>query len=97
MLEALGFRFLHPLAPSFPVSSTVDLEAAVAALKKGNGTVNAPRWPMRGWHVHTEHPLELCVRTPSHRTRSISLFPFQLLHYQLLLYCWRLLGHVVKL
>jgi hypothetical protein len=53
ILEILGFAFLHPFKPNVPpqllkpsnLSPTVQFEA--------------PRWPFRGTHYHTEHPLEL--------------------------------------
>jgi hypothetical protein len=52
LLEQLGFAFLHPLAPTLPPdlampSSPVDVR-------------DSPRWPVRGLHIHTMHPLELC-------------------------------------
>ena len=47
----MGFGFLHPLAPSLP--SSVDLTLVETTVKP------APRWRLRGWHVHTEHPIEL--------------------------------------
>ncbi|MEM6789290.1 MAG: hypothetical protein AAF715_17345 [Myxococcota bacterium] len=50
-LEELGFGFLHPLAPSLP-----------AAVTWPSGPVDhreSPRWPVRGLHLHTMHPLEL--------------------------------------
>jgi len=53
VLEALGFGFLHPLEPVIP--ENLDLESALAL----NGSIEAPYWPYRGWHHHTEHPLEL--------------------------------------
>ena len=52
ILDTLGFGFLHPLQPVVP--GGLDLEAAAAL----NGT-HTPYWPYRGWHHHTEHPLEL--------------------------------------
>ena len=50
-LEMAGFGFLHPLAPSLP--DAFDFAAVVDTV------VQAPRWRLRGWHVHTEHPIEL--------------------------------------
>jgi len=52
ILEIIGFAFLHPFKPSVPPqllkpSSTSSLQ------------FEAPRWPFRGTHYHTEHPLEL--------------------------------------
>eukprot|EP00928_Gymnodinium_smaydae_P043028 TRINITY_DN28919_c0_g1_i1.p1 TRINITY_DN28919_c0_g1~~TRINITY_DN28919_c0_g1_i1.p1 ORF type:complete len:1089 (+),score=259.45 TRINITY_DN28919_c0_g1_i1:60-3269(+) len=55
VLEALRFSFLHPLegglAPAFPPSAAELL--ALGLIKE------IPRWPVRGMHYHTEHPLEL--------------------------------------
>lgn len=49
LLEQLGMRFLHPLAPTVTVSDTLpNVERS-----------EAPRWPIRAWHIHTQHPLEL--------------------------------------
>ncbi|MFO0725787.1 MAG: hypothetical protein U1E65_18530 [Myxococcota bacterium] len=49
-LEALGFAFLHPLAPHRPqglgAAPALDLEST-------------PRWRIRGLQLHTMHPLEL--------------------------------------
>ncbi len=49
-LEALGFAFLHPLAPTIPDG---------LALSAPVDRAEAPHWPFRGWHLHTTHPLEL--------------------------------------
>jgi hypothetical protein len=48
LLEQLGFAFIHPLQPFIPEGISV----------KTVDTVQNPRWPMRTWHVHTQHPLE---------------------------------------
>ncbi len=49
LLEALGMRFLHPLEPTVaPVESLPELDLQ-----------EAPHWPVRTWHIHTQHPLEL--------------------------------------
>ncbi len=50
-LEALGVAFLHPLAPTLPAA----LAPPAAPLDRRE----APRWPQRGLHLHTMHPLEL--------------------------------------
>jgi len=51
LLKELGYGFLHPLEQLIPSpfrlpSSPVDV-------------TEMPRWGVRGWHYHTEHPLEL--------------------------------------
>lgn len=51
VLEDMGFRFLHPLRPSIP--QEVRTPRATAP------RVESPRWPTRGIHLHTMHPLEL--------------------------------------
>jgi hypothetical protein len=71
-LERLGFAFLHPLAPSVPRALDFDFDRAFHALarpvdgaRSGHGAqpdevvAETPHFPMRGWHIHTEHPLEL--------------------------------------
>lgn len=50
-LEAMGFAFLHPLQPLVP--STLAWGALTTIVKP------QPRWPLRGFHIHTQHPLEL--------------------------------------
>lgn len=50
-LEALGYAFLHPLAPTRPAS----LPATAPEVDRAE----APRWPIRGLQIHTMHPLEL--------------------------------------
>lgn len=57
-LEALGFAFLHPLEPIIPHTlrlGTNDLSEPIS----GINVVESPRWPERGLHLHTQHPLEL--------------------------------------
>ena len=51
LLEELGFAFLHPLDPTLPDALT----PPAAGLHR----VESPRWPQRGIHLHTMHPLEL--------------------------------------
>jgi hypothetical protein len=49
-LEELGFAFFHPLQPISPV------------LLRQPDTLHreeSPRWHYRGFHIHTQHPLEL--------------------------------------
>src|SRR5262249_26054538 len=50
-LEAVGFAFLHPLAPTIP--------GEIALPRAGVEIVSSPRWAKRGIHLHTQHPLEL--------------------------------------
>lgn len=50
LLEALGFDFLHPLAPTRPPALTWP-----DALDR----TEAPYWRIRGLQLHTMHPLEL--------------------------------------
>ena len=49
VLLQMGFSFLHPLEPTMP---------SICNIVFRNDTQN-PYWPVRGWHIHTEHPLEL--------------------------------------
>jgi hypothetical protein len=51
ILEEMGFAFLHPLAPSPPVATTVP--------RDGLDLREVPRWTERTMHIHTMHPLEL--------------------------------------
>jgi len=51
LLEELGFAFLHPLEPLRPATITLPTTALDRA--------ESPHWPIRGWHVHSQHPLEL--------------------------------------
>jgi hypothetical protein len=51
LLEAVGFTFLHPLAPTDPPALT-PLSPALALRE-------VPRWRKRTIHLHTQHPLEL--------------------------------------
>lgn len=50
-LETMGFAFMHPLAPTVPAR----LPQAPPLLDEAD----APRWPLRGQHLHTQHPTEL--------------------------------------
>ena len=50
LLERLGFRFLHPLAPEAPTEL-----ATTGAFT----TTERPRLATRGIHLHTMHPIEL--------------------------------------
>lgn len=58
LLERLGFAFLHPLQPYAPAKLSLFLE-------EDKGKLNElmihrrPHWPERGFHYHTQHPLEL--------------------------------------
>ena len=51
-LEAMGFAFTHPLSPIYPAS--LQPPAALSAPH-----VHRFAWPIRSWHYHTEHPLDL--------------------------------------
>ena len=51
LLEQVGFAFLHPLEPTVPK----DLPTQVTPVTM----TDSPRWPVRGMHVHSQHPLEL--------------------------------------
>lgn len=59
VLELLGFAFLHPMDPI--IASTVNY-LVYRGDKLGNldniDIIEAPYWPMRTWHIHTQHPLE---------------------------------------
>jgi hypothetical protein len=50
-LEATGFGFLHPLAPTKP--------AQFAIPNTPIDQHESPRWHVRGLHLHTQHPIEL--------------------------------------
>lgn len=50
LLELLGYHFLHPLEPIVPEQIQWPEIASIQ---------EAPRWPIRTWHIHTQHPLEL--------------------------------------
>lgn len=52
-LELLGFAFLHPLSPIAP--SVIGLSLP----RSGLDLTEAPHWPIRIFHHHTQHPLEL--------------------------------------
>lgn len=52
-MEMLGFAFMHPLAPHAPQSVGVFTD------RIGMDYIEAPRWPIRTFHYHTQHPLEL--------------------------------------
>lgn len=52
LLEALGFGFLHPLAPMAPEGLAVPTASSI-------DRTSAPRWKKRATHLHTQHPLEL--------------------------------------
>jgi hypothetical protein len=58
LLELLGFGFLQPLAPTIPTHLTIPAASDFDSQSDLHQT-SAPRWPIRTWHVHTQHPLEL--------------------------------------
>ena len=51
LLKQLGYGFLHPLETIIPSEYRVSSD--------GIDIVESPKWVSRGWHYHTEHPLEL--------------------------------------
>jgi len=51
-LEELGFGFLHPLKPVVPTELCIRPPLPIHQRA-------SPRWPERGFHIHTQHPLEL--------------------------------------
>ena len=53
VLERLGFAFLHPLSPAAPAALNT------SAFPDGLRETHSPAHRFRGFHVHTEHPLEL--------------------------------------
>lgn len=57
VLEILGAAFLHPLSPAMP--ATLALPSTGAAAAAAVSEVEAPGLAFRGFHTHTEHPLEL--------------------------------------
>lgn len=50
LLEQLGFAFLHPLQATLP--QQLNWSGLIAQQE-------SPHWPIRAWHIHTQHPLEL--------------------------------------
>jgi hypothetical protein len=52
LLELVGVRFMHPLSPTV-------LEHSSFSIESGINVTETPHWPLRGWHYHTQHPLEL--------------------------------------
>mmetsp|Transcript_74333 Transcript_74333/g.131508 ORF Transcript_74333/g.131508 Transcript_74333/m.131508 type:complete len:863 (-) Transcript_74333:126-2714(-) len=52
VLQRLGFGFLHPLKPVYPVSLP-------GPLPELEDIIAEPRWKLRGTHYHTQHPLEM--------------------------------------
>jgi len=50
LLEQLGYAFLHPLEPTIATDTTPLIISDVE---------ESPYWPLRVWHIHTQHPLEL--------------------------------------
>ncbi|WP_372370089.1 hypothetical protein [Candidatus Uabimicrobium sp. HlEnr_7] len=50
LLQQMGFAFLHPLEPTLPTKLTIP--QTIDSQEK-------PYWPIRAWHLHTQHPLEL--------------------------------------
>lgn len=66
-LERMGVFFLKPLQPVVPAmltlpgapASGVGADAVAAAAARALADAQAPHWQFRGWHYHSEHPLEL--------------------------------------
>eukprot|EP01113_Clastostelium_recurvatum_P042979 TRINITY_DN7036_c0_g1_i7.p1 TRINITY_DN7036_c0_g1~~TRINITY_DN7036_c0_g1_i7.p1 ORF type:complete len:752 (-),score=122.33 TRINITY_DN7036_c0_g1_i7:305-2290(-) len=54
-MDLLGFAFLHPLQPYIPSALNFTLPSNTSSLT----TIEKPFFPFRGWHVHTQHLLEL--------------------------------------
>ena len=52
-LELLGYAFLHPLEPFIPQKIELKLSSLHPAI------THSPQWPIRIFHYHTQHPLEL--------------------------------------
>ena len=50
LLERMGIAFLHPLEPTYPQQLSISLPLV---------DKQSPHWPVRAWHIHTQHPLEL--------------------------------------
>ena len=50
LLQQIGFRFFHPFAPKIP--QTLRVAPGILISEK-------PHWPIRGFHLHTMHPIEL--------------------------------------
>ena len=55
-LELLGFSFLHPLSPLKPASLSIDSSLFT---ENSLNITESPYWPIRIFHHHTQHPLEL--------------------------------------
>ena len=51
VLQQLGFHFYHPFNPQAPARLLIPASNVQVAEK--------PRWPLRGLHLHTMHPIEL--------------------------------------
>jgi hypothetical protein len=67
-LEELGFAFLHPLEPHIPSQLAVRNPDCYTARNSTQPSkeesfafsrTETPYWPERGFHLHTQHPLEL--------------------------------------
>ena len=56
VLELIGFAFLHPLEPFIPPILRFPRREGVA---ESFFIEESPFWPKRGFHIHTQHPLEL--------------------------------------
>jgi hypothetical protein len=61
VLELLGMAFLHPLEPYYPTKFVIGLPE----LNNTNTStqilhiLESPYWAQRGFHLHTQHPIEL--------------------------------------
>lgn len=55
-LELLGYAFLHPLEPYFPGMTRLD-NCSISNCEID--IIESPYWPERGFHIHTQHPLEV--------------------------------------
>ncbi|CAN0317589.1 unnamed protein product [Discosporangium mesarthrocarpum] len=56
-LELLGFGFFHPLEPIAPAMIVVPGEDGEP--REDRKWLESPHWHFRGFHIHTQHPLEL--------------------------------------
>mmetsp|Transcript_20515 Transcript_20515/g.24932 ORF Transcript_20515/g.24932 Transcript_20515/m.24932 type:complete len:125 (+) Transcript_20515:128-502(+) len=61
LLEKLGFIFLQPFAPTAGSIHDYDFDFQVEDSKSvfRYNVKRKPKWPIRQWHYHTMHPIEL--------------------------------------
>ena len=58
VLELLGFSFLHPMDPILSTNNYLVYKGNMHDNSDEIDIIEAPYWPIRTWHVHTQHPLE---------------------------------------